>query len=65
MVFIQGKMLQGPHQGRRSQSEVNTWVVVSRNSSRNSEEKSEGEPAVKLLYVGQGTHGTAEKEAGK
>ena len=64
MVFIQGKKLQGPHQGR-VRVRVNTWAVVSRNSSRNSEEKSEGEPAVKLLYVGQGTHGAAEKEAGK
>lgn len=43
MVFIQGKMLQGPPGKEKSESEVNTWEVVSRNSSRSSGEKSEGE----------------------
>ena len=43
MVFIQGKMLQAPPGKKKSESEVNTWEVVSRNSSRNSGEKSEGE----------------------
>ena len=36
-------MLQGPPGKKKSESEVNTWEVVSRNSSRNSGEKSEGE----------------------
>ena len=43
MVFIQGKMLLGPPGKKKSESEVNTWEVVSRNFSRNSGEKSEGE----------------------
>ncbi|KAI4545722.1 hypothetical protein MG293_002277 [Ovis ammon polii] len=39
-----GEEATGPTPGKKeSESEVNTWEVVSRNSSRNPEEKSEGE----------------------